>query len=242
MNPFILIVLLVIISCAVGFVLIKRGMLRRSLSANSDFNPYERSRTLFSPIHSTFLDLLEKAIDDRYRVLGKVRLTDVVDVRADLSPKQHVAALKRLPASRLDFIICERDSTFILGAVMIDEDEGANDSVNALQESALDKFLVTVGIPVVRLSSKLDYSVEDLRIELSRALFLKWKNSTSTDEKVVMSKQGGKNSKPYGVCPACGLPYVKRRARKGTYAGKFFLTCSNYPECKQVKLIKDKSA
>ena len=242
MNPIIVIVILFIIFCAVGFVFMKRGMLRRSLSVNSELNPYERSRTLFSPIHSTFLDLLEKAIDDRYRVLGKVRLTDVVDVRADLSPQQRIAALKRLPASRLDFIICERDSTFILGAVMIDEDEGTNDSKIALQESALDKFLVTVGIPVVRLSSKQDYSVEDLRIEISRALFLKWKNNTSTEEKVVMSKRGGNNRKLYGVCPICGSPYVKRRARKGTYAGKFFLTCSNYPECKQVKLIKDKSA
>jgi hypothetical protein len=223
-------------------MLAKRGILPRSLSVNSDLNPYERSRTLLSPIHSTFFDLLEKAIDDRYRVLGKVRLTDVVDVRADLSPKQRVAALKRLPPSRLDFIICERDSTFILGAVMIDEDEGTTDSVSVLQESALDKFLVTVGIPVVRLSSKQDYSVEDLRIEVSRALFLKWKNTTSVDEEVVTSKHGGKKSNPQGTCPACGLPYVKRRARKGTYAGKFFLTCSNYPECKQVKLLKDKSA
>ena len=223
-------------------MLLKRGMLPLSLSVNSEFNPYERSRTLFSPIHSTFFDLLEKAIDDRYRVLGKVRLTDVVDVRADLSPKQRMAALKRLPASRLDFIICERDSTFILGAVMIDENDSATDSVNALQESALDKFLVTVGIPVVRLSSKQDYSVEDLRIEISRALFLKWKNNTSTDEKEMILTKGAKISHPHGVCPACGLPYVKRRARKGTYAGKFFLTCSNYPECKQVKLLKDKSA
>lgn len=242
MNPLALILILAVISCAVVFAFVKRGKLPQFQTVNSESNPYERSRTLFSSIHSTLFDLLEKAIDDRYRVHGKVRLTDVVDVKADLSPKQRIAALKRLPPSRLDFVICEKDSTFILGAVMIDEDVGETDSVHVLQESALDEFLVAVGIPVVRLSSKKEYSVEDLRIEVSRALFLKWKANASTGKTVVPSKHSGKIDHSYGVCPACGAQFIKRQARKGTYAGKFFLTCLNYPDCKQVKLIKDKSA
>ena len=242
MNHIGLILILAAICCTVAYIVLKRGVLPRLSTGEFDANPYERSRTLFSPIHSTLFDLLEKAIDNRYRILGKVRLTDVVDVRADLSQKQRIAALKRLPPSRLDFVICERDSTFILGAVMVDEDNGEPGTQRSLQESALDNFLTTVGIPVARISSRRDYSVEDLRIEISRALFLKWKGDSDSNQMKETGKKGEKDDNTYGICPTCGLPFVKRRARKGTYAGKFFLTCSNYPKCKQVKLIKDKSA
>ena len=235
------ILILVALCCAVAYVMLKQGLLSRLSNSNSKANPYERSRVLLSPTHASLFELLEQALDDRYRVLGNVRLTDVVEVKADLSPKQRIAALKHLPPTRLDFVVCERQNTFILGAVMVDEYNAEPDAARVHRETALDRFLDTVGIPVVRLSSKKDYSIEDIRIEMSRALFLKWKDSASTRGKGGAEKPVEKSDSPYGVCPACGLPFVKRRARKGTYAGKFFLTCSNYPECKHVRLIKDNS-
>ena len=125
---------------------------------------------------------------------------------------------------------------------MVDDCEAEPDGARVHRETALDRFLATVGIPAIRLSSKKDYSIEDIRIEMSRALFLKWKDHNPERGMRGVEKPVEKSDNPYGVCPACGLPFVKRRARKGTYAGKFFLTCSNYPECNHVRLIKDNSA
>ena len=34
------------------------------------------------------------------------------------------------------------------------------------------------------------------------------------------------------VCPRCGAPMVKRKAKKGANAGKEFYGCSNYPKCR----------
>jgi hypothetical protein len=222
--------------------MVKQGLRRRFQKGNSEANPYDRARVLLSPIHASLFELLEQALADRYRVFGNVRLTDVVEVKADLSPKQRLAALERLPASRIDFVVCEKQNTFILGAVMVDEYETEPDAARVHRETAIDRFLATVGIPVVRLSSNRDYSIEDIRIEMSRALFLKWKDRASAPGMVGAENPVEKSDSPYGVCPTCGLPFVKRRARKGTYAGKFFLTCSNYPECKNMRLIKDNSA
>lgn len=36
------------------------------------------------------------------------------------------------------------------------------------------------------------------------------------------------------VCPVCGKPMIRRRARSGTNAGKEFWGCTGYPECKAV--------
>ncbi len=237
-----LILILLVLCGVVATIMMKRGKLPRLANGNAEANPYERARKLLSSTNAAFFDLLEQALDDRYRVFGNVCLTDVVDVSPDLNRKQRQSALKHLPSSRLDFVICERGTASIIGAVMVDEDRAEPGGVCAQQETALDAFLARLGIPVARLSGKRDYSIEDLRIEVSRALFLKWKDSAPASGTEGAGKPSEKNDTPYGVCPACGLPFVKRIARKGTYAGKVFLTCSNYPECKHVRLIKDNSA
>lgn len=36
------------------------------------------------------------------------------------------------------------------------------------------------------------------------------------------------------LCPKCGAKMVKRTASKGSYAGKEFWGCSNYPKCKSI--------
>jgi hypothetical protein len=236
-----LILTLLVLCGVVAIIMIKRGKLLRLSKGNAEANPYERARKLLSSTHAAFFDLLEQALDDRYRVFGNVCLTDVVDVRPDLNRKQRQAALKHLPLSRLDFVICERGTASIIGAVMVDEDGAQPDGVCAQQGTALDAFLARLGIPVARLSGKRDYSIEDLRIEVSRALFLKWKDSAPANGPEGAGSPPAKNDNPCGVCPACGLPFVKRIARKGTYAGKIFLTCSNYPACKHVRLIKNDS-
>ncbi len=211
------------------------------LKGRSETNPYERARVLFSTVHLSLLEKMEQALDDRYRVFGNVRLTDVINVSTGLSRKQRLSALKRLPPSRLDFIICERQDSFILGAVLIDDAPTEAGEVRAQQEAALDRFLETMGIPVCRLSHQKDYSIEDIRIQMSRTLFLKWKNDPPAEEVMGGGGSAEKKESSYGDCPACGVPFVKRRARKGTYAGKLFLTCSNYPACKYIRLIKDQS-
>ena len=213
----------------------------RLSAGRSATNLYERARVLFSAVHLSVLDMLERALDDRYRVCSNVRLTDVINVSAGLSRKQRLSALKRLPSSRLDFIICEKQDSFILGAVLIDEASNESGEVHVQQEAALDRFLESMGIPVCRLSSQRDYTMEDIRIQMSRTLFLKWKYDPSEEGVIGGGGSAEKKESPYGDCPACGRPFVKRRARKGTYAGKYFLTCSNYPVCKYVRLIKDPS-
>ena len=33
-------------------------------------------------------------------------------------------------------------------------------------------------------------------------------------------------------CPRCAAPLVAREARKGPHAGRLFLACSRFPECR----------
>jgi ssDNA-binding Zn-finger/Zn-ribbon topoisomerase 1 len=44
------------------------------------------------------------------------------------------------------------------------------------------------------------------------------------------------------VCKKCGAPLVRRQAKKGPYAGEWFLGCSKYPECKYTQRIASEVA
>jgi len=45
------------------------------------------------------------------------------------------------------------------------------------------------------------------------------------------------DQKEFPPCPQCGQPMVLRTAQKGKFAGKQFLGCSTYPECKGVRQL-----
>ena len=42
----------------------------------------------------------------------------------------------------------------------------------------------------------------------------------------------------YGKCPACNADLIKRKLEYGSHAGKYILSCSNYPRCKQIQPYK----
>ena len=201
--------------------------------------PYERADTLISPNQQSILFLLEKALDERYSVFSKIRLQDVVRVNSDLSPGQQKAAMKRLTSETLDLVICEKGNATILGVVLLDGEWASQDNGRVRRETDVDLVLAATGIPVVHLNASKAYSLDDIRIEVSRTIFLKWKINNAAQLSEPANENGMRKKGGFGSCPVCGAPFVKRIARKGAYAGKHFLACSNYPQCKHVRLVKN---
>ena len=201
--------------------------------------PYERADTLISPTQQSILFLLEEALDERYSVFSKIRLQDVVRVNPDLSPGQHKAAMKRLTSEPLDLVICEKKNAAILGVVLLNGPEAPPESGYVRRETDIESVLAVAGIPVVHIDASRAYTLDEIRIEVSRTIFLKWKHNKATPLSEPVSDKGVRKNGGLGFCPLCGAPFVKRIARKGAYAGKHFLACSNYPQCKHVRLVKD---
>jgi hypothetical protein len=201
--------------------------------------PYERADTLISPNQQSVLFLLKKTLDERYSVFSKIRLQDLVRVNSDLSPGQQKAAMKRLTSEPLDLVICEKGNAAILGVVLLDGDEASLDNGRVRQEPVVDLVLAAAGIPVVHLNASKTYSPDDIRIEVSRTIFLKWKIHNAAQLSGPVNDNGLSKNGGFGFCSVCGAPLVKRIARKGAHAGKHFLACSNYPRCKHVRLLKN---
>ena len=42
----------------------------------------------------------------------------------------------------------------------------------------------------------------------------------------------------YGRCPECDADLIRRKVEQGEHVGKYFLSCSNFPRCKQIQPYK----
>ena len=72
--------------------------------------PYEKEQALFSAAERSFLGVLEQAVDDKLRIMGKVRLADVVKVKTGKNKSTWQKAFNRIQSKQLDFVACDAAS------------------------------------------------------------------------------------------------------------------------------------
>ena len=208
---------------------------------------YERRASLLVSTERSFLDTLEGALDDRYRIYVKIRLADILQVPETTPPRERRKAEEAVNRQCVDFLVCERESMSILGAVMLDADDEEPTEERRRLEFQLETALSLAGIPLIRFPARSSYDPSEVRIETSRSLYLKWKMSAENGDGDALSDPQAA-AEPHsappagtasGKCPSCSAPMLVRRARKGKYAGRYIMTCSNYPDCKEMRLVKE---
>src|SRR5664280_1382349 len=80
--------------------------------------PYERQQALFTPAERSFLGVLEQAVEGKLRIMGKVRLADVVKVRTLNNKSAWQKAFNKIQSKHVDFVVCDTDT---LGVKLIVE-------------------------------------------------------------------------------------------------------------------------
>jgi hypothetical protein len=87
---------LIVIIIVLGIIAI---VLRTFLSGGGRLQqnyPYEKEPVLFSPAERSFLDVLDQAVNGQLRIMGKVRLADVVKVKTGMNKSAWQNAFNRI--------------------------------------------------------------------------------------------------------------------------------------------------
>jgi hypothetical protein len=137
----------------------------RSLQGGGAF-PYERTEKLFSAAERSFFGVLEQLFGDEYRVLGKVRLADIIRPRKGLSNSARTIALNRISAKHVDFAICDLQTLQVIGVVELDDSSHKRDS-SRHGDSVKNKALAAAGVPIVRIAAQRSYSPAEIREKVS---------------------------------------------------------------------------
>jgi Protein of unknown function (DUF2726) len=131
-------------------------------------SPYTRHVSVFSPAEAKFLHVLDRAVGQRYRIFGKIRVADVIAVRKDLDPGGYRTAFSRIGAKHFDFVLCSRWDFSIVGVIEL------NDSSHLHQKRAQrDAFLIdicnAIGLPILIVRARRQYSASRLRSIVAHA-------------------------------------------------------------------------
>lgn len=190
---------------------------------------YEKHPVLFSPAERSFLGVLDAEIGAEYRIFGKVRVADVLKAKSSGDKNRNRSAFNKIQSKHFDYIVCDKNDLSVLCVIELDDK-----SHNQRDRQELDVFLETAcgsaQLTLLRFEAKKSYSVSEVSERVFQAIGVD-KNPAP----VAPTQEIKVESAP--VCPKCAAPMVKRTAKSGQYAGKQFLACSTYPQCKSIQEI-----
>ena len=133
---------------------------------------YDRIDFLFTKTELIFLDSLGAAIQGRYAIFGKVRISDIADPSKSYCGKLRMYATHRINQKHVDFVICQRDNLQIVGVVELD-DSSHNQSNRIERDALVDHVMQSAGIPILHVRVSSGYNVQTLQSQLQQTLGLK---------------------------------------------------------------------
>lgn len=127
------------------------------LSARGRRASYRRGGFLTAN-EKAFLQALDQALGKDFRVFAQVRLADLVEVENRGSEAQRRAALNKVFAKSIDFVICEARTVEPVAAIELD------DRTHALphrreRDRLVDAVFAEIGVPLLRARARRFYSV-----------------------------------------------------------------------------------
>ena len=127
---------------------------------------YERRKLLFSAAERSFLGILDQVVGQEYRVIGKVRIADIIRPDGALSARARTSALNRIMSKHVDFAVCDQGTLQVVGVIELD-DASHEKASRRRRDEFVDAALVSAGVPIVRIPAQRVYSPAELRVRLS---------------------------------------------------------------------------
>ena len=151
-----------ILFVAVVVIAVVKGLLGSKRDAGSHLSHIRKCLHLFSPAERSFLGVLEQALGDQHRVMGKVRLVDVIKVRSGMNGKGRQSAVNRIQSKHVDFVVCHAKDLAVQYVVELD-DKSHDRATRQGRDEFVDQALQAAGVPIFHFSVKRSYAVAEVQ-------------------------------------------------------------------------------
>ncbi|GHE93401.1 DUF2726 domain-containing protein [Thalassotalea profundi] len=145
------------------------ALLASRLNDNSFPFPFDRKSAIFTPAEKNFQNLVEQAMGPQYRIVNRVRLSDIVTIRNGVSSKAGQTAKANADNKYLDFVICDRDTMKLLGTIDLVDTQGKGYKMK--KDWFVSGALEAASIPHIRIKIKPNYSVDEIKSCIHNRLF-----------------------------------------------------------------------
>lgn len=158
----------------IALVVIVALMATRLIDTSYPF-PFDRKTTVFTHAEKNFHQLLEQAVGNKYRIVNRVKLADIVTIRKGVSKKAAQKALFNAKNKYLDFAICDKETMELAGVIDLVDTQGKGYKVK--KDWFVSGALEAAAIPHVRIKVKGHYTLDEIKTCLNKRIL--GKNTTT---------------------------------------------------------------
>jgi hypothetical protein len=137
------------------------GVLASRLNDNSFPFPFDSKKSVFTPAEKNFQNLVEQAMGSQYRIINRVKLADIVTIRNGVSDRASQSAVNNAEGKYLDFVICDRNTMKLLGAIDLVDTQGKGYKIK--KDWFVSGALEAASIPHLRIKVKANYTLNEIR-------------------------------------------------------------------------------
>ena len=137
------------------------ALLASRLNDNSFPFPFDPKGSVFTPAEKNFQNLVEQALGNKYRVINRVKLSDIVTIRNGVSSRASQTAANNADSKYLDFVVCDRHSMKLLGAIDLVDTQGKGYKLK--KDWFVSGALEAASVPHIRIKVKSNYTVEEIK-------------------------------------------------------------------------------
>lgn len=124
--------------------------------------PYKRAEFLFTPAERVFYKHLVRAVNGEYLVFGKVRVADLVTIKAAYGSKSSMRDLAKVAQKHVDFCLCDPDTLAVACAIELN-DKSHERLDRKSRDGFLNKVFKDVGLPIVWMKTQSNYNQIEIR-------------------------------------------------------------------------------
>lgn len=136
---------------------------------NSNPFPVQKKANLLSPVERSFSQLLEKAVSSDYKILNRVKLADILELKQGTPDKTRRSTLLKLNAKYLDYVLCDpKDFSIVAVLDLVNNSNKAGH--NAVPDWFVNGALDAAAVPYLRMKIKAGYTADDIQAAIANRL------------------------------------------------------------------------
>ncbi|MFT5839844.1 MAG: hypothetical protein ACI9UT_002355 [Flavobacteriales bacterium] len=124
--------------------------------------PFKKKGNLFTPVERSFLELIEEAVGQEFRILCRVKMSDILTIRQTADKKTSKNATMRAGSKHLDFVLCSKTDMSPIIAIDLVHNSG-KDGYKSQRDFFVSGALDAAHIPHVRIKVRSGYRAQDIR-------------------------------------------------------------------------------
>jgi hypothetical protein len=125
---------------------------------NKDYNLdfFSKKENFFNQSEKIFYDILHRELSEKYLILAKVRLEDILEVKKESSESKEIqnqkyGARSRIKSRHVDFLLLDRNTYSAVMAIELDG-KSHNNTNSQVADEFKNKLFSHIGIPLHRIN------------------------------------------------------------------------------------------